>query len=194
MLPTVSINYFKFLLPIFLVTMSFSLNIFLIRFFLHCTTSTCREGFFFFHLYLNIVSPKLHQCCSDSLSLSPLTSCSVPVFFYAVFSDFLYPPSGPPQPLLHLCPHPLLRSHSSLLGRGAPGDGLRGPAVQNANQALGGTSHDFCSQTWAFVLLLIPLQSEGSRNFPAVWRLVCHTDCDTGSRSHMALESQSAIC
>lgn len=33
--------------------------------------------------------------------------------------------------------------HSSLLGRGAPMDGPQGRAVQNANQALCGASHDF---------------------------------------------------
>lgn len=51
-------------------------------------------------------------------------------------------------PRLALCslfsaPPPLPRSHSSLVGLGALGDGLWGLAIQNANQALGGTSHDF---------------------------------------------------
>lgn len=51
-------------------------------------------------------------------------------------------------PRLALCslfsaPPPLPCSHSSLVGLGALGDGLWGLAIQNANQALGGTSHDF---------------------------------------------------
>lgn len=43
---------------------------------------------------------------------------------------------------LAAAPHAVL-PHSSLLGRGAPVDGPQGRPVQNANQALCGTSHDF---------------------------------------------------
>lgn len=49
-------------------------------------------------------------------------------------------PSATSSPSL---PPPLPLSHSSLLGWGAPGDGPQGLAIQNANQALSGTSHDF---------------------------------------------------
>lgn len=52
-------------------------------------------------------------------------------------------PVWPSATSLPSLPPPLPRSHSSLLGWGAPGDGPRRLAIQNANQALGGTSHDF---------------------------------------------------
>lgn len=78
-----------------------------------------------------------------------------PVWFH---SDSPHPPSTPtaPCPSLWSCLPRLSTSpvcltaaprtflpHSSLLGRGAPMDGPQGRAVQNANQALCGTSHDF---------------------------------------------------
>lgn len=72
--------------------------------------------------------PPLRPPCLSLLSCLPWLSAS-PVW-----------PSATSLPFL---PHALPRSHSSLLGWGARGDGPLGLAMQNANQALGGTSHDF---------------------------------------------------
>lgn len=101
-----------------------------------------------------------------AIELEP-SSLTLPDFTVAASSLPVPPPSSPPLPSapclslwsclpwlstspvwpsatsLPSLPLPLPRSHSSLLGWGAPGDGPRGLAIQNANQALCGTSHDF---------------------------------------------------
>lgn len=101
-------------------------------------------------------------------ALPPLASAPCP----SLWSCLAWLSTSPVWPAATSHPSPpcaprLPRSHSSRRGRGAPGDGPQRLAIQNANQALCGTSHDFpprheplfiywfyCNRTLVVTLLL----------------------------------------
>lgn len=139
------------------------------------------------HSYL---TPPDFTVAASSPPMSSPPSPSAPCLsLWSCLSWLSTSPVWPSATSLPSLPLPLPHSHSSLLGWGALGDGPRGLAIQNANQALCSTSHDFpprhellfCywfhyNQTVVVTFLLSGGRSavlNAAQGLPVIW-LFCH--------------------